>query len=275
MTRRLEKLPTPQGIGQNQTATLTLPPGPTYHSLLIRAATAGGDLTSAQFKDGFGDIRLIADGNTKIEASADYLVKRAHFYNRTVQDGVLPIFLGNPWARTIGGEDLTAYGTQSGVSSLTLEIDIKAWNFTKLQVYAVQSEPQPFGLHSVIRRFARGFSSVGVDEVADLPTGTHNLMGIDIENADLDGIEVLADGYRVHNSDARIRAQTLSNSGRFQQIGMTHIDFVRENRIAFPNAAGGVDVEAFPMLLNDFRMKLDFTTAPGSYNIYETTIQGA
>ena len=274
MTRRLEKLPTPQGIGANQTATLTLPPGPTYHALMVRADT-NSPLFPADWSSVFGDIRLIADGNTKIEASADFLRKNAQYFGQSIENGVLPIFLGNPFARTIGGEDLTAYGTASGVSSLTLELDIKGFTLSKLEVYAVQSEPSPFGLHKVVRRFARGFGSIGVDEVADLPTGSHNLMSIDIENSAIGRVEVLADGYRVHNSDLEIRRQTLSNSGRVQQSGFTHIDFVRENRVAFPDANGGVNVEAFPMLLNDFRMKLDFTTAPNSYNIYETTIQGA
>lgn len=272
MTRRLEKLPTPQGIGAGQTATLTLPLGPTYHALLIRCKMAV-DTNPSSFKDVIGDIRLIADGNTKIEATADYLVKRNQYFGKSMIAGCLPIFLGNPWARTIGGEDLTAYGTAQNVDSLTLEIDLKLLP-SIFEVYAIQSEPKAFGLHTQIRRFARSFSSVGIDEVADLPTGSHNLMGIDIESGAIDKLEVLADGYRVHNSDFVVRAQTLLNSGRVQQSGMTHLDFVRENRIAFPGADGSVSVEAFPMLLNDFRLKLNFNVAPSSYNIYETTIQG-
>ena len=282
--RRIERLPTPQGIGPGQTATLNLPLGTTYNRFDIRCnAQIGGaakDLAAADWGTVIGDIRLLVDGNTKIEATADYLVKRAQFYGQTLEPGVLPIFLAQPWARTVLGEDISAYGTNGGMASFTMEIDIKdAQTVNSLRVFADQSPGRPFGKHLVIRRFAKSFAASGIDEVADIPRGAHNLLGLDITDADVADIEVFAGGSdgqsnRVHVSDAPIRQQDHLIAGRVKQAGMTHIDFIPKDRIAVAMGDGSIQAEALPMALSDFRVKLTFTSAPGTYAIYETTLMG-
>jgi hypothetical protein len=276
--RRLAKMPSMEGVGAGQTANLKLTNGPTYHVLFLRLREGGGDLEVTEIPNYLEEIRLLVDGNVKIEASADFLIKRAQFYGETLVDGMLPIFLGNPWARTVLGEDLTGYGTDGGLQTLTLEIDQKdGATLDSIKVFAEQSGPMSFGKHISIRRFASSFAVIGEEEISDLPKGAHTLLSLDINKTDIDEIEVLADNNRVLITDQVVRAQRLLNSGRVQQAGYTHIDFVPNNRIAVvsqgPNGAY-IDGEAFPMLLNEFRLKLDWTAAPGAYDIYETSIQG-
>lgn len=270
MTRRIEKLPTPQGIGVGQTATLNLPLGPTYHrfDLRLKAAASGGtaaDVTAANWGNYIDDIRLIVDGDVRIEITAEQLVKRAQFFGYSLQTGVLPLFLSMPWARTMGGEDQTAYGTNGGMSSFTLEVDFKD-NVVigSFRVYAEQSEPMPFGPHLRIQRFAKSFSVIGLEEISDLPRGAYALLGIDVTNTSVGDIEILANNNRVHVSDKAIRESNHKIAKRVKQTGMTHLDFMPQDRVN----------EAMPMALQDFRVKLDFTTAPGAYDIYMTSIHG-
>ncbi len=271
MSNRIERLPTPQGIGAGQSSTLALPIGPTYHRLDLRlkASATGGtaaDVPVANWDDYIDDIRVIVNGDTKIEATALFMVNRANHFGQTLVAGVLPIFLTMPWARTIDGEDQTAYGTAVGMASFTLEVDFKPnVNIGKFEVYAEQSAPRAFGPHLRIQRFAQSFGAVGIEEVSDLPRGPHNLYGIDITSSNISEIEILADNRRVHVSDKAIRANQLNITKRVQQTDVTHLDFMAENRVN----------NIMPMLLQDFRLKLKFTVAPGAYDLYTTGIYGA
>lgn len=80
----------------------------------------------------------------------------------------------------------------------------------------------------------------------------------------VDGVEVLADNRQLIEFDKNTRNEHLKLAGRVPQIGMTHIDFVPQGRM----------VEAMPMALNDFRLKLDFTAANQAFKIYAVSIQG-
>ena len=270
MSRRIERLPTPQGVSAGQTATLNIPLGATFHRLDLRlkAATGSGtpiDVTEAKWKSYIDDIRLIVNGNVQIEATADYMVKRAKYYGQTLENGVLPIFLSSPWARTTGGEDQTAYGTL-GMASFTLEVDFKSGiKIGDFKVYAEQSAPMNYGPHLCIQRLAKSFAVTGIDEVADLPRGGFNMFNLDVMDDNVGEVEIFADNNRVHVSDDAIRANGHKIAGRKKQSGMTHLDFIGQNRIE----------GSMPMHWQDFRLKLDFTTAPEAYNLYMTTIKGA
>ena len=282
---RIERLPAFQGIGAGNTATLNIPLGPTVHRFDIRCnADISGtakNLAPDDWASVIGDIRINVDGNTKIETTAEYLVKRAQFYGVDLRAGVLPIFLGMPWAQTAMGQDLTAYGTAQGMATFTMEVDIKdGAAINLLKCYAQQSEPRPFGKHLVIRRFAKSFAATGISEISDLPRGNHNLVALDITSTSIGEVEVLADNNRVHVSDKEIREQQYYISNRLKQSGITHLDFIPKSRIALVKQDGTgrtvVDAEAFPMALQDWRLKLDFTSTPtgNTFEIYETTIQG-
>lgn len=280
MSARHLLLPTPQGIGAGQTATLNLPLGPTYDRIDIEMKTgagAGTEVPSTAWGSNIDDIRLIVDGRTEIEIKAEDLVKMNQFYGLTVESGVLSLHLTAPWARTIGGEDLGGYGTAGGMASFTLEIDLKSGiTINSLRCRYIQGDTKPYGPHTVIRRLAKSFAAVGIDEVADLPKGAYNLLGLHITDENIGHIEIEADGQVQHDTLAKSRRNQYRITGRTKQSGMTHIDFVSKNRIAFIDAETGAYLaEAFPMALQDFRLKLDFEVAPSTYEIYQYGIAGA
>ncbi|PIE10513.1 MAG: hypothetical protein CSA72_08380 [Rhodobacterales bacterium] len=263
--RRFEKLPTPQGIGAGQTATVNLPLGPTYHRLYIRMADGTGDVAAGSWGDNIGEIRLMVNGDVRIEIDAADLEAMNKFYGQEADAGVLPLFLSQPWARTIPGEDNTAYGTAANMATFTLEMDLKPGiTIGELSVYAIQSEPKAFGPHLRIQRFSDQMAMIGTKEISDLPRGAYNMLGLHITTDKIDGVEVLADNRQVSETDKVARQAHLRLADRLPQAGFTHLDFIPENRLG----------EALPMALNDFRVKLDVTAVNQNFKVYAVSVQG-
>lgn len=268
--RRIERMPTPGSIAAGQTATVNLPLGPTYHRLNIRMMATNdvdpvADVPVADWGLYIGEIRLMVNGDTRIEIDAADLVKMNQYYGQTLDAGVLPLFLSQPWMRTWQGEDNTAYGTAAGMASFTLEMDLKAGaTIGKLEVYAVQSEPKPFGGHLRIQRFSQQMGLQGVKEVSDLPLGAYNMLAMHLSTAAIDKVEILANNVKVIEMDKVIRDAHQKVIERVPQTGMTHIDFLTERRLG----------EALYMGLTDFRAKLEFTADNVNYKLYAVSMQG-
>ncbi|MDX8353667.1 major capsid protein P2 [Cognatiyoonia sp. IB215182] len=267
MVYRLNKLPTPQ-VGAGQTATCRIPLGPTYTALMleVKSGPTRQPVSANNLDNGIGEIRLIVDGDTKMRGDASFFRKRAAFYGIPWVPGCLPLLLTSPWARTRGGEDSTGYGTFGGsMANFTLEVDFEdVLNQPRLEIYARQSDPRPFGTHLRIQPYADDFGFTGQHEMVGVPAlGPHRLLALDIDNADIGEVEVLANNVRQYISTPIIREQQLRTSGRTPQDGFTHIDFIGEQRMD----------EAMPLKLTDFRVKADFLAAPNAFKIYATTIQ--
>jgi len=268
MTRSLKRMPTPQGIGGGQTATVNLPLGLTYERLYIKANVNDGvsnvDVPVADWGDYFGELRLMVDGDSKIQIDAGDLASLNLYYGQTMKAGVLPLFLSRPWMRTIDGEDQTGYGTAGGMTAFSLEIDVKAAvTVNSLEVYAVQSKGRPFAAHLRVQRYVHNQGVTGEAEIADIVRGAYAMLAMHMTTAAVDDVEVHVDQRKVHDSDKVLRAAHYDVIGRVPQANFTHIDFLTENRLA----------EAMPMAVQDFRLKLDFT-GTGNSSIYAESIQG-
>lgn len=268
MSRRISKLPSPQAVAAGQTAIVNIPLGPTYHRFDIDfAASTGADpvvpIAADDWGDYIGEIRLKVDGDVKIGITAERMMSRNKQYSQATVAGILSLFLHMPWARTAGGEDNGAYGTAAGMSTFTLEMDIKPGiNVGLMEVSAEVSQQLPFGPHLQIRRFAKSFTVIGEDEIPDIPRGAYVLLGLDITSAEIGKVEVEAEQRITHESNKRVRENALLIAGRTPQPGMTHIDFMGQNRVD----------SSFQMNWTDFRIRLDFEAAPNAYDIYMTSL---
>lgn len=267
MTRTLKKMPTPLGIGPGQTASVSLPLGLTYERFYIsmNVDSTPRDVPVSAWGDYIDEIRLMVDGESKIQITAADLVKLNQFYGQEMVAGELPLFLSRPWMRTINGEDQTAYGTAGGMAAFTLEMDLKSGiTINSLTVSAYQSQGRPFGPHLRIQRYIHNQGVSGEAEIADIVRGPYAMLGLHVATAAISTVEVHADNRKVHESTKTLRAAHYKVIKRVPQSGFTHIDFTTENRLA----------EAMPMALQDFRLKLDFT-ATGNHSIYAESVQGA
>jgi hypothetical protein len=268
--RVIRKMQTPVGIGIGQTASVTLPRGMTYHRFYITARADFGagvvDVPEARWNDLFSEIRLMVDGSTKIQLTGGDLVALNNFYGYAHKTGVIPLFLSRPWGRTPMGEDQTSYGTNGGMRSFTLEMDIKATvtAVEKIEVRAVQeADGQPFGPHLRIQRYVHTQGVTGEAEISDVKRGPYAAIAMHLDTSSISDVEVLADNYAVHQSDAVTRAAHAEVAKRVPQAGYTHIDFIGDNRL--PNA--------MPMTLNDFRLKPTFT-ATGNFRLLVEAVEG-
>lgn len=268
MTRPLRRMPTPQGVGAGQTASVNLPLGLTYERLYIAANVNDGandvDVPVADWGTYFGEIRLLVDGDAKIVIDAADLASLNLFYGQTMKAGTLPLFLSRPWMRTIDGENATAYGTAGGMATFSLEMEVNSGvTVNTLEVYAVQSPGTPFGPHLRIQKFVHTQGVAGEAEISDIPRGAYAMLAMHVNTGNISDVEVHVDQRKVHESDLALRAAHYDVIGRVPQTGFTHLDFLTENRIA----------EALPMAVQDFRIKPTFT-GTGNFTMYAESLQG-
>lgn len=278
---RLMKLPSPQGIVNGQTSTISMPLGPTYERLDIHAERVAGDVGPGAWGV-LQNIKLVVDGRTQIEITGPELRKLNQYHGHSLVNNVLSLHLSNPTARTMGGEDLGAYGTAPNpdgslsVQSMVLELELSdTADLAKLEVYYLQGDDRPYGPHTTIRRLSKSFGAVGTAEISDIRKGNYNMLAMHVTSDDVGEIEVVADQTVQHTSNRQLRANQANISGRILQADWTSIDFVPKNRIAYRDATTGQFLaEAFPMAFQDFRLKVGFTTAPDAYSILMHAIEG-
>ncbi len=268
--RQIQKIATPGSIAAGQTSTFNLPLGPTYHRIYIEltAATTGNTpvpVAAADWGTFIDDIRLIVNGDTRIEWNAVDLVAFNTYNGQTPEPGVLPIFLSLPWMRTTIGEDSTAYGTASGMASFTLELDMKTGiDIGVLEARAVVDEPQAWGAHLRVQRFNKQFGLQGDVEVSDLPLGPYNMLGMHISSDAVDKVELLANNVKIFDTTKRLRDTHQGIIGKVPQTGYTHIELLGENR----------NSEALPMLMNDFRLTMGLTSDNVQMRLAAVSVQG-
>ena len=189
-------MPSPEGVAPGQTATFRLPIGRTYHSLLL----AYTGITLAQMLE----IRIVANGQVIRRYSgggvkADTINK---FLSLAAAAGILRLDFDRMGMRLKDGEEYTSFGTgyagdPTPVTTLTLEIDIDAAAIAPaFTLKAIQSEPRPFGLVSMLREFSYNAAGVGEYEIVDLPKGS--VIGkIFIASANVTKLKIEKDGFVV------------------------------------------------------------------------------
>lgn len=268
MARVVRKLPTPQGIGGGQTATVNCPLGLTYERIYIHLEVdVGGTntlVTHANWGSYLGELRLMVDGDAKFTMDAGDIAAMNKFYGQTLKPGVLPIFLARPWMLTPMGQDQTAYGTGGGISNFTIEIDIKSGvTVNKLELSAQQAAGRPWGPHLAIRKYVINHGVVGKLEISDIRKAGYSVFAMHIASDDIDDVDVVMNTREFLKMSPEIRAAHHETYKRVPQTGFTHIDFATD-RIG----------EALPMNVQDFRLGLDFT-ATGNSALYAEAIEPA
>lgn len=181
--RITRQMPSFQGVGASQTATLNMPIGLTYHSLLLSYS----GITLAQMTE----IRLKGNGRLIFTQSAvDLDISNRFLGMQASTAGLLSIPFDREGLITRQGQELTAIGTGMPVNTdagtpqapnplfnptplntLQLEIDCAAGSTPVISAKAIQSAPTPLGAMLKRRRFNFTVSGAGEFEISDLPKG--------------------------------------------------------------------------------------------------------
>lgn len=176
-------MPSFNGVGPSQTATLNMPIGLTYHSLLLSYS----GITLAQMTE----IRLKGNGRVLFTQSAtDLDISNRYLGMQASAGGLLSIPFDREGLITRAGQELTAIGTgapldpnqtingqinpmfnPTPLTTLQLEIDCAAGSTPVLSAKAIQSEPRPLGVMVKRRKFSYTVAGAGDYEVSDLPRG--------------------------------------------------------------------------------------------------------
>ena len=181
--RITRQMPSFNGVGAGQTATLNMPIGLTYHSLLLSYS----GITLAQMTE----IRVKGNGRLLFTQSATDLDLSNRFLGlQASAGGLLSIPFDREGLITRQGQELTAIGTgapldvnatinnqvnpmfnPTPLTTLQLEIDCAAGSTPVLSAKAIQSEPRPLGAMIKRRRFNYTVTGAGDYEISDLPKG--------------------------------------------------------------------------------------------------------
>lgn len=191
--KRTAILPSPEGVGAGQTATIRLPIGWTYDQIfLVYAGVTLAQMTAIRLK-GNGQVFQDYRGADRLDAINKY-------HGRAAANGVLCIDLNRFGLRTRAGDELTGVGTgvpsQNGsveLSTFTLEVDIAAAaSAPVLTAYAIQSPPTPLGMIKHVRQFTYSPSAAGEFEISDIPKG-HLFNAVHLFSGDVDALKIERD----------------------------------------------------------------------------------
>jgi len=252
MPRITKDMPSFQGVAAGQTAICNCPVGLTYNVLAIEHLRSGVAATEAQMKAELGDVRVLINGEVKIEASATELIDLAKYNGVTIEPGVLPIIFARPWSRTANGEDALSYGT-ADVQTMTVEVDIDAAATSPaLSMTAQQSAPTQLGKHITLKRFGRTAGGAGTLEVSDLPRGNYGLLALHLNSSAVTEVEIEADGKLVYDADSKRAKFFDSLTGKDWTVSNSfHVNFANTDRVG----------DTLPLNLQDFRVRATMSGA--------------
>ena len=265
-TKRLNSI---EGLSYNNTATLRMPKGLTYHQILL---SGGGDLDVTKNID---EIRLILNGKPVSTWRGDELVAMTRFDKRLdpATDNSIVIDFERFGMLTRQARVLTALGTGLGfdaaknpfpIDTAFLEIDLvtTAANETNpvLSAKARQSPASITGMIKKVRRFSYTAGGVGEFEISDLPKG--DLVNrIFFETANAKSLTVERDNYVLFERTATENERFQKDGVRLPQSGFFVFDTTEEG-YAGENLATrypSPDGTRLGERVSDLRFKLDMS----------------
>jgi hypothetical protein len=227
-----KKMPSWEGVGAGQRATLRMPVGLRYHKLLIPYSS----LTPAQIDE----IRVIANGKPIMRyTGGDILDSINQFDGRAAASGVLTLDFERYGLRTRAGSELTVIDTtkpdnpnQVQITTLTIEMDINSGATTPSlgTAKAVQSgkaaNSNPLLKH--VRVFGYDPAGSGDFQISDLPKmGAINRILFKSAST-INSIKLERDGYVVFERDQAENEVVQSDGVRVPQSGYYAVDFTEE-----------------------------------------------
>ncbi len=260
MARITKRMPTPTGVGADETALCKLPIGNRFHRLFLIYS----GVTLAQMNE----IRVLANAKTIHRYSGTERDVLNQFRGKDAAAGILEIPFDRQDLLTRKGMEETAINTgdtnpNNGqiITALNLEIDIDAAAASpSFQVYAEMSDRlRGVGPGTVlhIKKHTRSAAGAGELEVADLPFNQRTAMGLNAcfikpSANDISKLVVERGLYKVYERTKALNEMIQSDGFRVPQAGWHAIDFT-ENRY------GGNTLNLVGY--QDFRYLLDMTGA--------------
>lgn len=263
--RKFRKCPSFQGVAAGQTATLNLPVVGTYYTLKLLYATAtGGGATQANMEAEITQIRLKVNGVEQRRFTARELFDVNSYRGQSVEDGILTIFLAEPWRPTVQGEDAYAWGMGGGISSFTIEVDFAGGaGVTSLECLREWSPVTTnMGLISKWRKFNLNASAAGVVQfqppIREAYIGFH----MDMASVTVNDVEVTVDEEQDFDEATKTQIDSVYKHHGF----VPHADWFHVMKDGLTGRAADVWAMIRPdgRRVSDFRIDVD---AAGAGNV--------
>lgn len=252
MFNPIRRLPSFNSVAAGSTASIIIPTGQTYQTIVLRYKESGADVNEATMKASITKVRLKINGTTRFEASGKHIIDCLNkFYGIAFVAGQLVIPLTRPWLKTIEGEDNLGWGT-ANVNTFGLEVDIAAGATAPTLTADAVISPQNRDLGIIVQVSEMSFAAAvsGDYEISTLPKGNGNLVALHLENANITKIRAVADGYVLNDGDLAIMNTINQWTGlRVPQTGYVHLDALFKNRLGDTWPLAGVqDFRVIPTL---------------------------
>jgi hypothetical protein len=251
-----KKMPTFEGVGAGQTATVRLPVGMRYHKLLIPYS----GVTLAQINE----IRVIANGKVFQRLIGGAVLDSINQYDgRNAAAGILTVDFERYGLITRAGRELTVIDTtvndkkpEQRITTLSVEVDIDGEAVSPVlgaptaaqSAYAVGSNP----LLKHVRVFGYDPAGSGEFQISDLPKfGAINRIFFK-SSAVINEIKLERETYVVFERSKAVNESIQANGVRVPQAGYYVLDFTEEG-----NGQDWLEVQG----VQDLRLKLDMAGA--------------
>lgn len=281
-TPRMMNLPAFRAVAPTFPSVISMPLGLTYESLFFRFTIATVPASLAQIQNQVSKIRLVIDGDAKIDASGAELIALFNFWNSrygktAVVDGVLRIDLSRPWEQEISAQDGPgwgcAVGVPGGVGSFTCEVTLASGaTIDAIEGRAEYTAPTPLGRHFVLRRMPDSLLSAGDKVMSDWPKLDIDIAwyALHIDKSAGTGNLITEVALKVDQRDEIERCKygfiqsEFERYGCTQQTGFTHIPFARRGR----------PLEALPAVFQDCRLTIAASASLGNFNLLVESLEG-
>jgi len=265
MFRYIKKLPAFATVGAGQMATLLMPKGWTYRSLVLKYKRNGVAATEAEMKSDLTAIRIKVNGEAKRTFSAkEVLDIETSFLGETVEAGILHIPLQAKWLKTIQAQDNLSWGTLN-LDTLSIEVDIDAGAVTPSLEAHTEVDPVGNALGAIIesRSYHYNAAGAGTLEISDLPKSFGQLVGLHMDTAVVSAFALTINGQEIVSTDVDVLNSLYKRKPmqRVPQAGWVHFDPLVLNRLG----------DVINMNAEDWRLKLT-TTGAGTIGLYVQTL---
>jgi hypothetical protein len=287
MFRALEKFADITPVAASGKATAILPAFGVYHALHLVCTDGGAAVSVANIADNITNLKLTFNGTTVYEASAVAIQKLYEAQYFKLADvapiaGVLTIPLST--------DHLTAYiagqamgWAMDGITTFQLELTFSAnvagaGHTDKIEVYIERTFPKAAERSPMHRRLfsiSRNFAGSGDQEITDIPFNSNELTAglhllYDGSAAVVNSVDLVLNNDEVKKYIPLIQRAELEKRGRkYMVTGAANSLF----QIPFDlsgDLSGFLDHRA----LEDVRLRVNWSAAPGSFRIIRETYVG-
>jgi len=262
----MKDLPSFNTVAAGATASLNVPLGPTYRSIILKATNNGAAVNAADFATYFTGVRVKLNGKIYRDLSGADLAMLNAFHGYTQTAGIFPIDFAPPRMRTVVGEDGLAWGTADPwLQTFGIEVDIAAGATNPTLEAVAERVPIRSRLGWIIMQLRNptAISATGQQEIPTLPrtNGPLQFLHFDISTAVMTGLEIEVDGEDVFDAPLDVLADRLRYRNYVPQTDWVH----------FTTAVTRRAEDVLPLnRVQDFRIKPTFSASGNLPIIMET-----